>query len=750
MRTSQANRLARWAALAAGAVALVSLGAYGWKQWEARQAQKEAPAMVPPAVQKRSETFSYSKLEGQRTLFTIRASQATEFKEGGKSLLQDVWITIYGKTGKRFDNIHTQECDYQPGKGSIVCAGEVQIDLESAEEAGARPGQRAIRMRTAQVSFDRESGEGRTARPVEFQFAYGAGRGVGLHYITRLGLARLEKDVEVTLAPAPAAGREAAPTKLTGAALEYARDTRTMRLLGPVAAVRGTSTLRAGSLAAQFAPDMRGERLTATGRVELRDTAAAGETTLTADEIHVPLSREGYPERVLASGQVSFTGKDAARDDRLSASRVEMDLADAGRQPQQIRATGAVQVVSQRAGGALRRLESESLGMDFAPAGRARERRLTGAETQAPAIIEFREGDEQSRIRAWRLAAQFDGRSEIRSARGWGGVEVERRIRPRAPQVTASREMTLAVDPRGEWTEVTQSGDVRFREGARSGQAHQARAVRSTEVIALSGGATVADSVSRTAASSIEINQRSGEIVARGNVRTTYLVASPPRGESAFVPNLGPQPAHISAEELRASAEQGRAVYAGKARLWQGDAVLEADTLELRRGAGEERQLLGRGHVRAILPQARNEAGGGSPGMQTVWRARAGQLAYQSSAPKVQLEEQVFAESNVGQLQSQKLDFFLAGNGAGSKQLAKAEAVGDVLVRQGDRRGQAERADYFAGEGKFVLSGGKPTLYDAVLGTTTGRQLTFFLADDRILIDSEEGSRTVTRRRVEK
>jgi hypothetical protein len=80
--------------------------------------------------------------------------------------------------------------------------------------------------------------------------------------------------------------------------------------------------------------------------------------------------------------------------------------------------------------------------------------------------------------------------------------------------------------------------------------------------------------------------------------------------------------------------------------------------------------------------------------------------------------------------------------------LSKAIATGGVTVLQGDRRGTAERADYVASDGKFILSGGKPTLYDSVFGTTTGRQLTFFLADDRILVDSEEGSRTLSRHRV--
>jgi hypothetical protein len=58
------------------------------------QTRRQAPPAVPPTVQQRSAVFSFSKVEQERTLFTVRASQATEFKEGNRSLLEDVWITI--------------------------------------------------------------------------------------------------------------------------------------------------------------------------------------------------------------------------------------------------------------------------------------------------------------------------------------------------------------------------------------------------------------------------------------------------------------------------------------------------------------------------------------------------------------------------------------------------------------------------------------------------------------------------------
>ena len=86
----------------------------------------------------------------------------------------------------------------------------------------------------------------------------------------------------------------------------------------------------------------------------------------------------------------------------------------------------------------------------------------------------------------------------------------------------------------------------------------------------------------------------------------------------------------------------------------------------------------------------------------------------------------------------------------GPQQLTRATALGHVIVEQEDRRGTSTQADYTASEGKFVLSGGPPIVYDASGNSTTGRQLTLFFSDDRIVVDSAEGLRTLTLHRVGK
>lgn len=764
MKTSEAAKYARWAATAAAALALIAAGVYAWQRWQLAQAQKNAPPPVPVEVQRQSETFSYSRVEGQRTLFTIRASQVSELREGGKSLLQDVWITIYGRSGQRFDNIHAGQCDYLPAEGRITCAGDVQIDLESAGEARANPGQRAIRIRTGNVWFLRETGVAGTDRPVEFQFEHGHGRAVGVRYSTESAVVRLERDVQLTLAAQGPPGAE--PVTLTASAMEYRRAASTMQLLGPVRAHQGLRELTASNMTLQFDSAMRAQRLTAHGargdaRPQLKWIEPGGaEQQLVADEFAASFLPDGRVARVTAQGSVQGQALRGARVDRLAAQQATLEL-EGQNEPRRLEAHGAVRVES-RAGSQMHLLESDALQLDFA-AVRGR-RALTRWQTLAPASLELRDSAEVTLLRAARFAGEFGADQRMRRLLGSGGVEIVRRPAGAVEQRTTSQEFAVEFGARGQWTRAEQSGRVRFREGERTVEAERASMVRATDTLTMEGPATVADAVSRTTAARIEINQRTGEALAAGNVRTSYLQATPGAASSAPVPNLAREPAHITASQLRVSrpasspvSPPGKASYSGQARLWQGGAVIEAERIELER-SGQRLDAMGK--VRGVFPEA--VAGGtppsrfgdqhsGTEGRERagVVRFAAGRLTYWGAESRARLEEAVTVESPATRLAARQITLAFA-SANGEQRVTTAEGAGGCTVRQGERRGAAERCTYDASAGKFVLSGGQPSLSDPVLGVTTGRQLTFFLADDRILIESAEGTRTVTRHRVEK
>jgi lipopolysaccharide export system protein LptA len=154
------------------------------------------------------------------------------------------------------------------------------------------------------------------------------------------------------------------------------------------------------------------------------------------------------------------------------------------------------------------------------------------------------------------------------------------------------------------------------------------------------------------------------------------------------------------------------------------------------------------------------------PKKPRLWHVTAGTLTYRDSESRAHLEKNVVAQSAEQIMHAAAVDLYFtraeklnsnisSGSApskptAGAQQISRAAGTGGVIVEQGTRKATAERGEYSATDGKFVMSGGNPMIFDAVEGTTTGRQLTFFLADDTIIVDSETGSRTLTKHRVDK
>jgi lipopolysaccharide export system protein LptA len=76
------------------------------------------------------------------------------------------------------------------------------------------------------------------------------------------------------------------------------------------------------------------------------------------------------------------------------------------------------------------------------------------------------------------------------------------------------------------------------------------------------------------------------------------------------------------------------------------------------------------------------------------------------------------------------------------------EADGSVLIQQTGRRAEGDRLVYTVADDKFVLTGGPPSIFDAEQGKITGVSLTFFRADDRVLVEGKASTPVVTQTRV--
>lgn len=784
MTRSEAARYARWSAAVACLLAMLTAGVYLHRKWVAHREKEDAPPPAPQGVARQESGLTFSKEVGTQKLFTVEASKATNFKGNAASLLEDVKITIFGKTGERHDVIHTHSCEYEKDGQNIVCSGEVQLDLQSAEDAARgekkhdAPTQK-VHVETRGVTFNRSSGIAQSDQPVKFVFPNGQGEAIGVEYRSEEGAVRLLQDVNFLLsAPnatqtgknAGAAVRE--PVRVTAKSADFERDSRVMHLRGPVEARTAATDLRAGEITLALDKAFHAEKLVAnaggTGKnPEIESQGKDSQTHLSGETLTAIFAPEGWLTRMEAAGDVKGSQQSGKDTDDFIADNAFMELRPKVNQPKELNLKGKVQLISRmEKTGESRALQTSALLVAFADRKKGESIVPEHAETLARGTVEWTDpaaqsGSAQTKLAADKLELKFGADGKASQLIASGNVATERTL-PGKPQQTATAQNGSAQLEGSGWSQMELAGDVKLKEGDRNGQADHVVFVRSAQTATLTGNAVVRDATTETRASRITFVQSSGEIRADGGVRSTDF------STKGAGPQLAPVPANISADSLRANSKTGRGLYSGHARLWQGDSVMEADSIEILR---EAKILNASGNIRAVFPQ--------SPGQSTpqalavrqpaarkshLWHITAETLSYNEAESRAHLEKNVVAKSADQEIHAPVMDLYFTRSEknaaipasaspsaqAGAQQISRAIATGGVIVKQGARKATAERGEYSAADGKFVMSGGNPTIFDASEGTTTGRQLTFFLADDTIIVDSENGSRTLTKHRVEK
>jgi lipopolysaccharide export system protein LptA len=559
-----------------------------------------------------------------------------------------------------------------------------------------------------------------------------------------------------------------------------------LRLFGPAEADTGTEHLNAGQINVTLDKEFHAQTLVASGtggnRPAVTSQGMREQLSLEADTLTAHFSPEGAVTRMDAAGTVRGTRKGPTQEDKASAEFGTLELWPWLGRPKEVSLNGNVLLETHGNAGESRVLRTNAFRMEFAKGELGQPGNAQKAETLAAGTMEWTDAQApgaaiaKTKLQADKLVMDFASSGKARQLQAIGNVQIERAIAGRAVQTATAHNGVAELQSSGGWSQMDLDGDVKLKEAERTGQGAHAIFVRASQIAALTGNAMARDASTETHAQKITFAQATGDIHAEGAVRSTDFSS-----RSSAV-QLAPAPANITADTLQANSKTGRAFYSGHARLWQGDSVLEAESIELLR---ETRVLNAVGNVRAVFPQAAAQSAGNpadradeksskvvpaavsvgqSPTRKShLWHATSGKLTYSDKESRAHLEQNVVVQSAEQRMRAPSLDLYFtravpaastgSTNGtspAGAQQISRAVGTGGVIVEQGSRKAAAERGEYVAASGKFVMSGGNPTLYDGSAGTTTGRQLTFYLADDTIIVDSENGSRTLTKHRVEK
>ena len=748
-------RLRYWFAATAIVLAAVVAAFYLYARWQSGQVVHVLPKPLGLTIQQTTQGFALSQSEGGRTLYTVRASRAVQFKAGGRALLHDVTIVVYGKQANRFDQIYGKQFEYNPNSGDVVGIGEVHMDLQSNAQGPSRPDQappevvkNPVHVDTSNLTFNQKTGNASTPALVRFSMPQSTGSAVGATYNAKENSLTLNSQFELTTTgddPMHIVATHAVMTKLPRQiVMTQPQVTRSDEHLS---ADQGTIFLRGDNTA---------YRLLAVGNVH-GDTISDAPTHLQAAQGDFQIAPHNQVQSGVLSGEVHVqaTGKQPAE---AQAHRAYLRFGPKN-VLDHIHAVGAVRMIQHRAptpDGQPQQTEVDADAVDFTvkpgsildhadTSGKAQIVILSANNPpkQQPGARPPRArpvGPVRTTVTARTFHATFTEQNRMQTLHGAPDAKIVS-LTPGQPQrVSTSRVLDVTFAPDGQVSHLLQTGNVHYTEDQRQGWSENAAYNPNDGNLLLTGSPRVIDGGTTTTADRIRMLRTSGEAFADGNVKSTYSDLKPDPSGAMLA---GSDPIHVTSARMTGNRNTGIAVYGGAARLWQDGNIVQAPTITFNRNdrtvhaqADSERR------VATLFVQT-----DASTGKVTPVNVTSDELTYLDQIREARFEGGVVARMTDGTLTADHSTIYLlprqqkpgvkaASNEPNASQLDRVVADGHVVLTQPTRHGQGDHLVYTAADGKYVLRGGTPSIFDAERGTVQGDSLTFYNHDDRVLVES--------------
>jgi lipopolysaccharide export system protein LptA len=323
-----------------------------------------------------------------------------------------------------------------------------------------------------------------------------------------------------------------------------------------------------------------------------------------------------------------------------------------------------------------------------------------------------------------------------------------------------------------------------------------------TDRVTLTGGVQVSDAGSVLWADKMTMEQQSGDGVAEGSVKASYVQAnSGAQGAASGSQDV----AHVTGSRAEFKRAADMAIFYGEtgraARLWQGGSQVEAPVLQFEQkerrlvahGAGQGAPMAvhavfvnsGAGKTDAGKGDSSNssKASGGKVGVgkevgrAQVVRVASRELIYSDEARKAEFSGGVLVETSDSRMRGEQATVYLQpAQGAGGKaagvgkaaapvsgpggvaggmmggSVERIVATGQIEIEQTGRRATGTQLVYTASDGMFVLTGtaaAPPKVVDEVRGTVTGASLRFHSGDESVVVSNDGSSGAGQRVRTE-
>ncbi len=387
-----------------------------------------------------------------------------------------------------------------------------------------------------------------------------------------------------------------------------------------------------------------------------------------------------------------------------------------------------------------KRLSAERLEMNFRPSGEnlERVRALNGGRLELRLPKNATKGYNKD-LTGHTLAFDFDEQGELTKLRGRGGVTlvlIPLNGDEDARKTIRARQIESDFDPlTGDLLDARCTRAVVFEQGDVRATAEEGHFRAADSKLILTKSPRLWDPRASLEARRIVVDIETGNVRGIRDVRSSSAGGS---GVAGLFSSTEKEPVYFVADHLSYDRSRELAVYTGGARGFQGRSRVEADTIQIFEKTGD---LIAEGHVRTVLLQELVKSEDGDedgPVEPTVTNAAS--LHYRAVDEMLEYQDEVEMHSKEMTLRGDRVEVRLSKGGIGVEEVY---AEGEVAISLTGGKAAGAHARYLPNEQKMTLQGEQAWLQnDGKL--TEGKQLTFFLSNDKISVDSQEQNRTKT------
>jgi lipopolysaccharide export system protein LptA len=778
-------RRARWLLLLAIVAILTGVGLTFISQSQIlRRTAPKKSAPLAPNLSATAEHWEYTKTEGDRIAFKVRARNYSQVKEPSTFLLEDLELEIYSKDGKTTDLVKTDKATFDTDQGSLYADGDVQITMGLPQ--GNQIGGRIVAIRSSKMHFDNRTTRVSSDQQTTFQTDRGDGESVGADYDPNTRELHLHKNVKLDWRGNVSG--ESHPERVMHIESDDViyKERSSQILLSPWARLtRGQMTIE-GNDAIIFLAKGEIERVEA-HNANGKDRQPDKELEYGAAHLKMQFGEKSEVTHIEGIEKARLVSKSATARTTVTGGRIDLDFDPEAKESSLQKAitsgNGRVETVPADLTGPSpppnRVLTSDVIEMTMRTGGKEIDKVITHSAGQ----IEFlpnRAGDKKRKLTGEKFVVSYGADNKIQSFRASNVTtltETPAKEVPAAkdkpadpadakPKVlltrTTSKEFLADFDPKtGQMSRMEQWPDFEYEEGARRAKAQKAVLDNDKDLITLDTAARMADDTGSTSADRIVLEQSTGDFAAIGNVSSIRL---PDRKKDAGSDNgmLSPsEPMQARARRMFAGDHNRKIRYEGDAVLWQGANRLQGQRVVIDRSAST---LDASGGVVSQFADQRSDDDSGPPAGKARAAApakpkpvvfttiHAGEMTYSDQAKLAHYKNNVTLERPGLEVKSKDLRAWFREEkdekGSESKlDHLFADGAVDILDRMPDRtrRGTGDHAEYYLDDEKMILSGGSPALNDSKRGVSRGNVLTWFSRQDRLIVDNTGSGPAVSR-----